>query len=351
MRKKISIVIVMVILLIISGCNNDSSEEKNRSDDFSNRTPHHERETPPQKERPGHGGMMMHNRIIQLNDSTGENELAIPQQLEREEDVTYTIRASKGKTEFFNGIETSTYGYNGAFLGPMMTFHKDEKIKIKLVNDLDEETTFHWHGLEVAGVADGGPHDALKPGEKEVVEFDVIQEAATLWFHPHPLGKTAEQVYNGLARLIYVEDEHSSELNLPNDYGKNDIPVIVQDKLFDENKQLNYRATRNPDGTTGDTLLVNGTINPKLTVNKEKVRLRLLNGSNARNFTFKLNSGDEFVQIATDGGFLNEPVRLTEVTLTPSERAEIIVDFEDISEVKDLALIDDEGTILLPFDV
>lgn len=351
MRKTISVFIVMVSLLIISGCNNDSSEEKNRSDGFSHRAPHHERDIPSQKERQEHRGMMMHNRIIKLNDSIGENELAIPQQVEREEEVTYTIRASKGKTEIFNGIETSTYGYNGAFLGPMMTFRKGEKVKIKLVNDLDEETTFHWHGLEVAGAADGGPHDALASGQSEIIEFDVIQEAATLWFHPHPLGKTAEQVYNGLAGLIYVEDENSDELDLPSNYGENDIPIIVQDKLFDENKQLNYRATRNPDGTTGDTLLINGTINPKLTVNKEKVRLRLLNGSNARNFTFKLNSGDEFVQIATDGGFLNEPVILKEVTLTPSERAEIIVDFANISEAKDLALIDDEGTILLPFDV
>lgn len=74
------------------------------------------------------------------------------------------------------------------------------------------------------------------------------------------------------------------------------------------------------DGTIGDTLLVNGTLNPKLTVKKEKVRLRLLNGSNARNDTFKLNTGDSFVQVATDGGFLNEPVTMKELTLTPSER-------------------------------
>ena len=79
------------------------------------------------------------------------------------------------------------------------------------------------------------------------------QEAATLWFHPHPEGKTSEQVYNGLAGLIYIEDDNSKSLGLPNDYGKNDIPLIFQDKTFDNKKQLNYRATMNDDGTIGDT--------------------------------------------------------------------------------------------------
>jgi len=191
----------------------------------------------------------------------------------------------------------------------------------------------------------------IKPGEEKVIEFKVEQEAATLWFHPHPEGKTSEQVYNGLAGLVYIEDANSKSLGLPNDYGKNDIPLIFQDKVFDEQKQLNYRAAMNDDGTIGDTLLINGTVNPKLTVKKEKVRLRLLNGSNARNFTFKMNTGDSFIQIATDGGFLNEPVTLNEVTLTPSERAEIVVDFTALNTANDLALINEDGSILLPFEV
>ena len=107
----------------------------------------------------------------------------------------------------------------------------------------------------------------------------------------------------------------------------------------------------NDDGTIGDTLLINGTLNPKLTVKKEKVRLRLLNGSNARNFTFKLNTGDDFVQVATGGGFLNEPVTLKEITLTPSERAEIVVDFSKLNTEEDLALINEDESILLPFEV
>lgn len=298
-------------------------------------------------------GHMSHNKVVSLNDSTGENELKMPPVLEsdNEKEVVYTVRAQKGETEIFDGTKTKTYGYNGAFLGPVLRLSKGDTVKIRMINELDEETTFHWHGLEVPGEVDGGPHSFLKPGEEKLIEFKVTQEASTLWFHPHPKGSTAEQVYNGLAGLIYIVDDNSKSLGLPNEYGKNDIPLIFQDKTFDDKKQLNYSAAMNVDGTIGDTLLINGTLNPKLTVKKEKVRLRLLNGSNARNYTFKLNTGDSFVQVATDGGFLNKPVTLKEITLTPSERAEIVVDLSQLNTKKDLALINEDGSILLPFEV
>src|SRR5699024_5941927 len=119
--------------------------------------------------------------------------------------------------------------------------------------------------------------------------------------------------------LMYIEDDGSD----PYVYGETDFPLIIQDRTFNDQKQLDYRSAQFPDGTIGDTLLINGTLNPRLTVNKEKVRLRLLNGSNARNYTFKLSNNQSFEQIASDGGLLNEPVELTELQLTPAERAEI----------------------------
>ncbi|WP_342536071.1 multicopper oxidase domain-containing protein [Sporosarcina sp. FSL K6-3508] len=348
MGIKMKLAAAAISIFIISGCSNNKTEPVQSMDHTT------EGQNKGETDHSMMEGHMSHDQVVSLNDSTGKNELKIPSLLKSEKDeegIVYTVRAEKGKTEIFDGVESDTYGYNGSFLGPMLRFEKGETVKIKTVNELDEETTFHWHGLEVAGDVDGGPHDALKPGEEKIIEFKVDQEASTLWFHPHPMGKTAEQVYNGLAGLIYISDNNSERLELPDEYGENDIPLIFQDRTFDEQKQLNYNAAKNEDGTIGDTLLVNGTLNPKLTVNKEKVRLRLLNGSNARNFTFKLNTGNSFVQIATDGGFLNEPVTLNEITLTPSERAEIIIDFSKIQTDDDLALINEEESVLLPFEV
>ncbi|WP_010650466.1 multicopper oxidase family protein [Oceanobacillus massiliensis] len=371
MKRKILLIglISLLTALVLSACaGNDESTAQENSEmeqESSENMNMNEEESDSMEEGMDHStmdmdddamenGHMSHDEVVSLNDSTGEKELKIPSVLgsDNEEEVVYTVRAQKGETEIFDGTKTKTYGYNGSFLGPVIQFEKGDTVKIRTINELDEETTFHWHGLEVSGEADGGPHNSLKPGEEELIEFEVTQEASTLWFHPHPEGKTSEQVYNGLAGLIYIEDDNSKSLGLPNEYGKNDIPLIFQDKTFDDKKQLNYSAAMNEDGTIGDTSLINGTLNPKLTVNKEKVRLRLLNGSNARNYTFKLNTGDSFVHIATDGGFLNEPVTLNEITLTPSERAEIVIDFSQLNTEEELALINEEdGSILLPFEV
>lgn len=299
------------------------------------------------------GSMMMgHGHSdVPLQRSTGENELKIPPVLQKDKeegnDVYYTIEAQKGQTEIFDGIQTKTLGYNASFLGPVMKLKKGQTVHIKLINSLDEETTFHWHGLIIAGDADGGPHDVIQPGEEKEITFVVQQERATLWFHPHPKGKTAKQVFEGLAGLMYIEDG----MDDPYVYGENDFPLIIQDRTFNDQNQLDYEAVKNADGTMGETLLINGTLNPRLTVNQEKVRLRLLNGSNMRNYTFKLSNNQSFQQVASDGGLLNEPVELTELQLTPSERAEIVIDFTKIKENEDVKLITDDGTVLLPFQV
>ncbi|HLR65513.1 MAG TPA: multicopper oxidase domain-containing protein [Virgibacillus sp.] len=299
------------------------------------------------------GSMMMDHghSDVPLQHSTGENELKIPPILQKDKqegnDVYYTIEAQKGQTEIFDGIQTKTLGYNASFLGPVMKLKKGQTVHIKLINSLDEETTFHWHGLIIAGDADGGPHDVIQPGEEKEITFVVQQERATLWFHPHPKGKTAKQVFEGLAGLMYIEDG----MDDPYVYGENDFPLIIQDRTFNDQKQLDYEAVKNADGTMGETLLINGTLNPRLTVNQEKVRLRLLNGSNMRNYTFKLSNNQSFQQVASDGGLLNEPVELTELQLTPSERAEIVIDFSKIKENEDVKLITDDGTVLLPFQV
>ena len=68
------------------------------------------------------------------------------------------------------------------------------------------------------------------------------------------------------------------------------------------------------DGTLGDVSIVNGTINPKLTITKPIMRFRVLNGSNARNYTFSLSNDASFTQIASDGSLLDEPVEIQELT-------------------------------------
>ncbi len=224
---------------------------------------------------------------------------------------------------------------------------KGMDVTIHLVNDLDEDTTFHWHGLEIPGNEDGGPHRVLKPGESESIHFTVKQDAATLWFHPHPMHETGKQVFKGLAGMLYIDDTNSETLNIPKSYGEDDFPIILQDKTFTEDNQLDYEKVMNEDGTTGDMLLINGVVDPRLPIDRKKVRFRFLNGSNMRSYTLHFDNNMEFQQIASDGGFLNKPNTTKEIEVAPSERAEVIV---NLTKVKGniVTLVNEDNTKILP---
>jgi FtsP/CotA-like multicopper oxidase with cupredoxin domain len=243
------------------------------------------------------------------------------------ESALFEIVVEKGKTSFIDGKEADTLGYNGTYLGPVIRLRRGEKVEMNVANELPEATTVHWHGLIVDGEDDGGPHHGIQPGERWAPVFTVDQSAATLWYHPHLMGNTSDQVYFGLAGLIYIDDEVSDSLGLPAEYGVDDIPLIVQDRSFNSDGSLDYRV--NMMGVIpGDTLLVNGGIGPFYEVTTERLRMRILNGSNSENFTFALSDGSSFHMIASDGGLLEQAYETDEVTLAPGERAEIVADFK-----------------------
>ena len=160
-----------------------------------------------------------------------------------------------------------------------------------------------------------------------------MNEEATFWYHPHLEGKTAEHVYHGLAGLFIVKDPQN-ELALPDRYGTDDIPLIIQDKIFNADGSFNYPGTHM--GVKGDQFLINGAITPVFDAPAQFVRFRLLNGSNARIYNFGFSDDRRFHQIGTDGGLLERPVPLTRLRLSTGERAEILVDFsgEENSQVR-----------------
>jgi len=274
-----------------------------------------------------------------------KNALKIPPLMKDENPQTsamdITLRAGKGKTTFFGAKNaTQTLGYNGPYLGPAIKVNRGQTLHARVINELDENTTLHWHGMKVEGQMDGGPHYTFAPGETWEVSFPVDQPAATLWFHPHPHGRTGKQVYMGLAGILIVEDDISRNLDLPKDYGKNDIPLVIQDKRFSRNGELVY-LTHMMDtmhGMMGDVPIVNGTYNPYLEVEREMIRFRLVNGSNARVFDLFFEDNRTFWQIASDGGLLSRPVQTRSLTLAPGERAEILVDFSS-SQYGDRAIL------------
>ena len=143
----------------------------------------------------------------------------------------YDLTMQQGAMVFFPGKSTPTFGYNGDLLGPTMLMNKGEDVVINVTNQLGEPTTTHWHGLHLPAAMDGGPHQKIENGDTWQARFTIMNEAATFWYHPHLMGKTAEHVYHGLAGIFIVKDPHS-KLALPDQYGIDDIPLIIQDKIF-----------------------------------------------------------------------------------------------------------------------
>ena len=256
----------------------------------------------------------------------------------------FDLDINESTTEFFDGVQTKTLGINANILGQTIRIHNGDDVKLVYHNNLDEPTTMHGHGMHVPAIMDGGPINKIQPHTSWTAQYTVNQEACTNWYHPHLMGKTVEQVYHGLAGVIIIDDDLSDALDLPKTYGVDDIPVVLQDKFFDENGQIDYSPSRMQimRGYTGGYMLANGVINPHLDVPAKKVRFRLLNGSNGSLYRLEFTDKHEFYQIATDNSFLEEPVKMTQVVLTPGERAEIVVDFSnDLNKsfvLKDLTL-------------
>ena len=259
-----------------------------------------------------------------------KRELPIPPlaPFEMDGDVkVFTLHAQSGVTEHVPGKQTPTWGFEGPYLGPTVRVREGETVRINIVNGLDVMTTIHWHGMQVPPECDGGPHQPIEPGETWSPQWTISQQAAMVWYHPHPHGLTGLHAYRGLAGPLIIDDDNSDGLDLPRDYGVDDIPLALTDV------RLNSDGTRDemdlPDlGLLGDISLANGINNAVFHATTRRVRLRVLDGSTMRMYNLAFKDGRTFYQIGSDSGLLNNPIALNRIVLSPGERADIIVDLE-----------------------
>lgn len=275
-----------------------------------------------------------------------ENRLLIPPLLEatkKNNENIFALDAHEAKMEFFKKNQTTTWGFNGNYLGPTIRVHTGDTVHMQVKNNLHETITLHWHGMQLPSLMDGGPHQLIMPNATWQPQWKITNEAATLWYHPHTMAKTGEQIYRGLAGLFIIDDSHSDSLALPKEYGVDDIPLIVQDRQFDQRGQFVYDSLRKDiighTGMLGNEILVNGTYAPYVDAPAKQIRLRIVNASNARRYNFGFDDNRVFYQIATDGGLLESPSVRRRMVLAPGERAEIVVDLT--KQVKPINLISD----------
>ena len=217
-----------------------------------------------------------------------------------------TLRAQAGMTEFSPGQSSATLGYNGGYLGPTIRVHQGDDVEIAVTNALNEDTSVHWHGLLIPAELDGGPHQLIRPTATWRPVLPIRQPAATLFYHSHVHGRTGTQVYSGLAGVLLVADEAERALALPSDYGVDDLPLVIQDRQLEEGKLVvPHGMMTMMQGRRGNRILVNGTPDATARVPKRLVRLRLVNGSNARIYDLSFSDNRKFSWIATGEGCSN----------------------------------------------
>lgn len=278
--------------------------------------------------------------------------LPVPSLLEPDARGHYNLTAMQGSTQW-NGKAVPTWGYNGNLLGPALMLQRGKTATVNLHNRLREATTLHWHGLEIPGAVDGGPQASIAPGATRQVTFTPDQPAATCWYHPHLHGKTGHQVAQGLAGLVLLDDAESGKLRLPTQWGADDVPLIFQDKLLTkQGDRIDYHldVMRAAVGWFGDMMLTNGVQYPQHAVPRGWIRLRLLNGCNARSLHIATSDQRPLYVIASDGGLLSEPVKIDSLLLLPGERFEVMVETSDGKPFDMVTLpVEQIGMTLEPF--
>jgi len=302
---------------------------------------------------------------------------------------------------------------------------------IEGANQASNRVAVHIHGGLVSWISDGGPFDwwtpdgthglsflnnaVLNPGaaaDEAEYYYGNDQSARMQWYHDHAHGITRINAYAGIATAYFIRDNferHLQTMGLPQfiEAGGNEIPLVVQDKVFvgsninlidptwknvvapiattpgnlwyphlyERNRwRKTYSALPVPNPSCipemfGDTMLVNGTAFPKVTVEGRRYRLRALNACNARFLNLQLYVADAsadgitldalgnptntpfidgaqniaaILQIGAEGGFLDKPVQVPtnqpinlanpnvptgSLIIAPAERADLIIDF------------------------
>jgi len=215
---------------------------------------------------------------------------------------------------------------------PILYARRGESFDALIENALPQPTTVHFHGLTLPQAQDGAGFDPIAPGASKRVRFQVRNRSGLYWFHPHPQGFTAEQVYAGLAGLLVVTDEEDQALDaalalVPS----NRLALAIADARV-ENGLIRPYAPGAADclnGWIGNQAVVNGRLDAGWTVAPGWLRLQILSACNARGLLLAFRQESELVPfhlLGTDGGLLAAPREVDRVFLHGGERVDIVVD-------------------------
>lgn len=246
-----------------------------------------------------------------------------------------------------NGQEFRAYGYNGQIPGTILKTKQGETVFVNVTNNLEVDTTVHWHGIRLKNKFDGVPHltqDPIQPGDSFLYEL-TFPDAGIYWYHPHDREDYQQEL--GLYGNILVEPTNESYYNKVNQ----EKFVFLDDiQLTDGDISPVYQNKVNQVlmGRFGDIMIINGKEIYNLTVKKgEVLRFYLTNAANTRLFNFSIED-TKIKVIGSDGGNYEKEFYDNSVIISPSERSTIEVLFNKPGVYKILH-INPENTYILGY--
>ncbi|WP_028464992.1 multicopper oxidase family protein [Nisaea denitrificans] len=218
---------------------------------------------------------------------------------------------------------TPIWGYDGGVPGPTIRVRQGERVDREFLNNLPQASTIHWHGIRIDNAMDGVPEltqAAVPPGGTFDYGF-TLPDAGTYWYHPH--NRTWEQLARGLYGALIVEEPEAPDVD-------RDEVLLIDDWRLTETAQIaeNFGAMHDwsHGGRIGNWITVNGdgywTSDAR---QNDRMRLRLVNPSNARIFNLSLKGLSGWV-VALDGQPVLTPQPAETLVLAPAQRIDLIVD-------------------------
>lgn len=214
--------------------------------------------------------------------------------------------------------------YNGKVPGPEIRVRQGDRVRVTVLNRLDEPTTVHWHGIRLPNAMDGVPHltqHPIEPGGRFVYEFDAL-DAGTFWYHSH--FQSARQQDRGLQGTLIVEERETHPVHREVTWVLDDWRTTQAGHISED---FGHPFDMAHAGRIGNTLTVNGSVKDVFPVRAgERLRLRLVNTANARIFALNFEGHRPFV-IALDGHPVapHEP-RGGVVVLAPGQRCDLLME-------------------------
>lgn len=251
------------------------------------------------------------------------------------------------------------------FPGPTLTFEEGQIAEIKVINNLDEETSVHWHGLILPNDQDGVPHITTPsiPAHTEYTYKFPIKQSGTYWYHSHSSLQEQRGLFGSIVILPAIDPmasgHHHEHFDFDrvidfSDYVKRDPVEILKNLKTNSETEPRIKGTertlakdiqantlkqrlsceieRMPPMDLADVaidaILANGMKDGNIATSSsrsEKVKLRLINSSASSILRIQFGNNRSFRIVASDGLDIT-PIDVSHIMMGVGETYDVIVD-------------------------